>query len=85
MRAGERASYLFKLADLIEKNAGALAELETRNNGKPLREPYLRSKVPWELNSVTLGEGDYFVMGDNRATSWLGLVSLERIIGKVVY
>ena len=54
-------------------------------NGKPLREPYLRSKVPWELNSVTLGEGDYFVMGDNRATSWLGLVSLERIIGKVVY
>ena len=54
-------------------------------NGKPLREPYLRSKVPWELNSVTMGAGDYFVMGDNRATSWLGLVSLERIIGKVVY
>lgn len=54
-------------------------------NGKPLREPYLRSKVPWELNSVTLGEDDYFVMGDNRATSWLGLVSLPRIIGKVVY
>ena len=38
MRARERASYLFKLADLIEKNADALAELETRNNGKPLRE-----------------------------------------------
>ena len=38
MRAAERASYLFKLADLIDKNADALAELETRNNGKPLRE-----------------------------------------------
>ena len=38
MRAAERAAYLFKLADLIDKNAGALAELETRNNGKPLRE-----------------------------------------------
>ena len=38
MRAGERASYIFKLADLIDKNADALAELETRNNGKPLRE-----------------------------------------------
>jgi len=38
MRAPERASYLFKLADLIDKNADALAELETRNNGKPLRE-----------------------------------------------
>ena len=38
MRAAERAGFLFKLADFIEKNADALAELETRNNGKPLRE-----------------------------------------------
>ena len=38
MRAPERASYLFKLADLIEKHADELATLETRNNGKPLRE-----------------------------------------------
>jgi betaine-aldehyde dehydrogenase len=38
MRAAERAGFLFKLADLIDKNADALAELETRNNGKPLRE-----------------------------------------------
>jgi len=38
MRAPERASYLFKLADLIDRDADALAELETRNNGKPLRE-----------------------------------------------
>jgi betaine-aldehyde dehydrogenase len=38
MRAQERAGYLFKLADLIDGRADALAELETRNNGKPLRE-----------------------------------------------
>jgi betaine-aldehyde dehydrogenase len=38
MRAPERAGYLFKLADLIEKHADELATLETRNNGKPLRE-----------------------------------------------
>src|SRR4051812_5507412 len=38
MRAQERASYLFRLADLIDKHAGELATLETRNNGKPLRE-----------------------------------------------
>jgi betaine-aldehyde dehydrogenase len=38
MRAAERAGYLFKLADLIERNADELATLETRNNGKPLRE-----------------------------------------------
>jgi len=38
MRAQERASYLLKLADLIDKNSEELAILETRNNGKPLRE-----------------------------------------------
>ncbi len=38
MRAGERASYLFKLADAIDGRAEEFAVLETRNNGKPLRE-----------------------------------------------
>ena len=38
MRAQERATYLSKLADLIDANAEVLATTETRNNGKPLRE-----------------------------------------------
>ncbi|MES2572556.1 MAG: aldehyde dehydrogenase family protein [Verrucomicrobiota bacterium] len=38
MRAQERATYLFKLAELIEQHAAELAELETCNNGKPFRE-----------------------------------------------
>lgn len=38
LRAQERASYLYKLADLIDRHAEELATLETRNNGKPLRE-----------------------------------------------
>src|SRR5689334_1032301 len=38
MRAQERASYLLKLADLMDKHADELATTETRNNGKPLRE-----------------------------------------------
>ena len=36
--AQERAAKLFKLAALIDSRAAQLAELETRNNGKPLRE-----------------------------------------------
>lgn len=36
--AKERAERLFKLADLIEANADDLSRMETRNNGKPLRE-----------------------------------------------
>ena len=38
MPAAERAGYLFKLADLIDKHAEEIARLETGNNGKPLRE-----------------------------------------------
>src|ERR1051325_3835765 len=38
LRAGERASFLFKLADAIDGRAEEFAVLETRNNGKPLRE-----------------------------------------------
>src|SRR5438874_12986140 len=38
IRAGERAGYLFKLADAIDARADEFAVLETRNNGKPLRE-----------------------------------------------
>ncbi len=41
MRAQERARILFQIADLIDKHADALAKLETRNNGKPLREARL--------------------------------------------
>lgn len=38
MRAQERAALLFKLADRIDAHAEEFAALETRNNGKPLRE-----------------------------------------------
>ncbi|MDF7826376.1 aldehyde dehydrogenase family protein [Pontiellaceae bacterium B12227] len=36
--AQERAALLFKLADLVDANAEELAQLEMRDNGKPLRE-----------------------------------------------
>lgn len=38
MAPAERASYLFKIADKIDENAEELAQLETMDNGKPLRE-----------------------------------------------
>ncbi|MBI3159389.1 MAG: aldehyde dehydrogenase family protein [Chloroflexi bacterium] len=37
LAAADRAARLFKLADLIDAHADALAELETLDNGKPLR------------------------------------------------
>lgn len=38
MTALERSQFLFKVADAIDANADELAELETLNGGKPLRE-----------------------------------------------
>jgi signal peptidase I len=55
-------------------------------NGQPLREPYIDTEIPakrrdpWEL-----GPDEYFVAGDNRATSVLFGVGVQHIIGKVVF
>ena len=38
MSAAERARCIYKLADLIEQKAAELAELETLDNGKPIKE-----------------------------------------------
>src|SRR5215470_9330583 len=38
MSARDRGRLLYKLSQLIEQNAGQLAELETSDNGKPIRE-----------------------------------------------
>lgn len=38
MSAADRSRLIYKLADLIEENKQELAELETLDNGKPLRE-----------------------------------------------
>ena len=54
-------------------------------NGKRLDEPYTRAFVPWDMDPVTLPPDTYYMMGDNRATSVLGQVALERIIGKVTF
>ena len=55
-------------------------------NGQLLEEPYIDSKIPWtELEPVTLGPDDYYVIGDNRATSVLGPVPFDRFIGRVLF
>lgn len=38
MSASERSRLMYKLADLMEENRAELAQLETLDNGKPIRE-----------------------------------------------
>ncbi|MBL8161014.1 MAG: signal peptidase I [Anaerolineae bacterium] len=60
-------------------------------NGRELYEPYINEPCDAARcrdNSWTLGEGEYFVMGDNRNHSSdsraFGAVKLERIIGEAL-
>src|SRR5437899_410150 len=48
---GERAELLLKLADVLDANAEELAEIESRNVGKPL--PYARDELPVCARIVT--------------------------------
>jgi len=63
-------------------------------NGKPLPETYGTSELDnpgIAAEPITLGENEYFVLGDNRhisedsRSSRIGVIPLERIGGKVVF
>ncbi len=55
-------------------------------NGQPLHETYTEGEIPWDLKKLfTLGADEYFVIGDNRATSIFVPIQRHDIIGKIVY
>ena len=74
MRAVERASYLFKLADALDARTEELATLETRNNGKPLRESKgdvgdSASCFRYYAGLITKPQGQTFEVPDPNITS----------------
>src|SRR5438132_3603210 len=73
---GERAELLLKLADLIDENAEELAEIESRNVGKPLS--YARDELPICADNLRFFAGAARVLEGKAAgeymrgyTSWL--------------
>ena len=56
-------------------------------NDKRLNEPYVDSRIPFRFRVpfTQLGPDEYFVIGDNRATSIYRHTRRSEIIGKVVY
>lgn len=79
--------------DFVKRVIGVPGDtVEIRNgvvmvNGQVMDEPYLTSRDNSSLSRVTIGEGEYFVLGDNRRGSndsrnW-GTVPEANILGKV--
>jgi signal peptidase I len=86
--AGPHVMYVKRIVGLpgerVEIKAGAVMI-----DGKPLVEPTVVYKAPWNVTAVTLGRDEYFVIGDNRAMAAenhdFGRTTRNRIIGKMLF
>jgi signal peptidase I len=58
-------------------------------DGRPLAEPFVVLRAPWNLAPVAVGPDEFFVVGDNRSMAIenhaLGRVARGRIIGKTLF
>lgn len=86
--AGERVLYLKRIVGLpferVRIDAG-----EVHIDDRPLPEPYVAHRAPWQYDEIQLGPDEYFAMGDNRGMRQelhdFGRVRRSRILGKVVF
>ncbi len=86
--AGPSVVYIKRIIGLPGERVAFVAG-QVEINGVPLVEPYVRNRRPWDVDEVTLGPRQYFVVGDNRgmkaADHDFGRVDAARIVGKVVF
>jgi len=68
-----------------------IKDMVVYRNGEPLSEDYINTEAYEDFTKVTVPNGTYFVMGDNRANSSdsryssLGFVESDAIDGKVIF
>lgn len=56
-----------------------------RINDRPLKDPFAEAKVFTDPTTVTLRTGEYFVIGDNRESSFFAKVRKHEILGRIVF
>jgi signal peptidase I len=86
--AGPKVVYVKRIVGLPGERVAVVGG-QLRVDGEILPEPYVRHRRPWDVPEVTLGQEEYFVMGDNRGMSAgdhdFGRVGVDRILGKVLF
>jgi len=86
--AGLRLFYIKRIVGLpgerVEIAAGIVAI-----NSRPLAEPAVALRAPWNLPALTLAGDEYLVIGDNRSMSIenhdFGRVKRDRIAGRLLF
>jgi signal peptidase I len=82
--AGPHVLYIKRIVGLPGERV-AVSGGQVQINGAPLPEPYVSHRRAWDLEEVTLGPREYFVIGDNRSISDYGRAPADKILGKVVF
>ncbi|MFO7301515.1 MAG: signal peptidase I [Acidobacteriota bacterium] len=83
-----------RYAVLVKRIVGLPGERVRIANGvvfvddRPLDEPYVRYRIPWNVGEVRLGIDEYYVIGDNRSMAEhnhdFGVASRDRILGRLI-
>lgn len=63
----------------------AIVNGQLQINERTLADPFARFKIPWEMDPMTLGSDEYFVIGDNRSASIFCTVEKKHILGKILF
>jgi signal peptidase I len=86
--AGEHMMYLKRIIGLPGESV-AFRNGQVIINESPLTEPYVKQPCDWNRAPVTLGPGEYFVVGDNRSMPQpdhrFGRATRNRIVGKTLF
>jgi signal peptidase I len=86
--AGEHAVYVKRIVGLPREHIAIIAGVVLVND-EPLVEPAVVYRAPWNVPAFTLGDGEYFLIGDNRAMAAqnhdFGTTTRARVVGKMLF
>ncbi len=76
---------LLKRIVAVPNESVAIANGKLYVNERPLADAFSSMKIPWEMDPVSLGPDEYFVIGDNRSATIFCKVSKRDILGKTIF
>jgi len=86
--AGEHVVYVKRIVGLPRERIAIIAGVVLVND-EPLVEPAVVYRAPWNVPAFTLGDGEYFLIGDNRAMAAqnhdFGTTTRARVVGKMLF